>query len=41
MPNVEIHFSVVIYIVFEDLGSDIFRMEYLGGSLVGKQIALT
>jgi len=33
--------SAVIYIVFEELGSEIFRKEYLGGSLVGKQTALT
>jgi len=35
------HFWVVIYIVFEDWGSEIFRKEYLGGRLVGKQTALT
>jgi hypothetical protein len=35
------HFSAVIYIVFEDLGSEIFRKKYLGRSLVGKQTALT
>ena len=31
--------AVVIYIGFEDLGSEIFREEYLGGSLVGTQTA--
>jgi uncharacterized membrane protein len=28
--------AVVIYIVFEDLRSEIFREKYLGGSLGGK-----
>jgi hypothetical protein len=32
--------AVVIYIDFEDLGSEIFRKDHFGGSLVGKQTAL-
>jgi len=32
-------FVVVIYIVSGDLGSEISRKEYWGGSLVGKQTA--
>jgi hypothetical protein len=34
-------FALVIYLFGEDLGSEISRKEYLGGSLVGKQTALT